>query len=250
MKSLIVFFLVAFTSNCFALRYDYNAQAVFRSYPQGAAVDATGGAAWEIWKARGIFYGYVRPSISFQTSGVTNQLTTQIDIFPISFFGFFIGKSWNKRDYEKFATFDCDAINCSGQVRRTFVGHKMALAFHNFFLLSTWKISRVEMTDRAGVFADVTASLLARSHYDQLLSGQVALGYKWNETHSFGALYIHNNMKYLDNTSKMWMGFHRYSWKNYSFMSSLGIMHSRLDQKVGSALFIFKWTPEKGLPLL
>jgi hypothetical protein len=251
MKKILLIMLLLFGLKLTAkVTFDTHLQGVYRSYPTGAAIEINSGAALPLWMAGGILYGYVRPSASFQTSGVTNQLRLQLDLFPISFFGFSVGMDWNKRNYEKFSTFDCDSVNCSGQVRRTFVAHKMALAYRKVFLVSSWKLERVEMTDRDGVFADVRASLLARSRYDQHLEGQMILGYKLSDKQSTGILNVYNSMKYFDNQSTMWLGVYRHEWGKYSLTSGFGFIDTRKNQKVGSALFILRWTPAKGLPLI
>ncbi len=250
MKKIILGLLFFGSFSIAAVTYDSHVQGLYRSFPGAVAVSVDGGAAWKLWDKEGVLYGYIRPNINFQTSGVTNQLRAQLDIFPVSFFGFVIGMAWNKRDYEEFSSFTCSEVNCSGQIRRSYVGHNMALAYKNFFLVSKWKVERVEMTDRSGTFVDVRASLLARSRYDQHLEGQVIAGYKIGDQHSLGVLSIYNSMKYFDNNSSMWMGFHRYEWDKWSLLSGVGFMDTRLNKRVGSMMLILRWTPEKGIQLI
>lgn len=247
----IIFLLLIFTmaQSGQAVTYDSFAQGVLRTYPSGGAVEVNGGASWFLWNGQGPFYGYLRPNANFQTSSVTNQLRLQLDIFPISFFGFFVGVEWNKRDYEEFDTFNCESVECSGQVRRRYVGHKMALAFHQFFFTSQWRLERLEMTDRAGVFVDVKGSILARSSYDQKLEGQMVFGYKLNSDHSIGVLNVYNSTKYYNQLSSMWLAIHRVEFGRWSLLSGAGFIKTRHSTKVGTALFILRWTPAKGLPL-
>ncbi len=234
-----------------AMEWDGLLRTIYRSYPRAAVVEAEGGMGFKLWQhdSNALLYGYVRPNINFQTSVVTNKVRLQIDIFPISFFGFVVGIEWNKRDYEKFSGFTCSTVNCSGQIRRSFIGHKMALAYKKWFLMSQWKLQRVEMTDRDGIFADVYTSLLARSRYDQNLNGQLLFGHKVKKIDSVGILYIYNSMKYLPNISRMYLGFYRHQWNKYTLLASGGYMHTRNHRDVASVLLLLQYNYKKGLAL-
>lgn len=232
-----------------AVEFDYKVDSVLRSFPSGTFVAASLGAGLELWRKKGPLYGYVRPSVTAQSSAVVNSVRAELDIFPISFFGFYGGIETIKRDYEKFQAFQCENLICTNKMKRSYFGNRLALAYKKFYLMSDTRIERVEITDKVGEFADERASLIGRSLYDQRFEGRWVAGYKMRGDLSFGLLAVYNKMKYVQNSSTMWLGFSRYEWDHYALLIGGGLFKTKDNQNVGTVLINLNWVPNKGLRL-
>ena len=85
--TLLCLFLLTLNFNSFA-QIDYKVGNAARTYPTALSFKGELGYAQKIWgDTKGINYGYVRPSLTAQTSAVVNYVHTRLEFYPISFFG-------------------------------------------------------------------------------------------------------------------------------------------------------------------
>ncbi len=233
-------------------KWDYSSTNVVRSYPIGFYSDAVLGKGLKLWgkkkSKKDALYGFIRPSLTYQTSVLVNSARGQIDIYPISFLGFYAGKDYTSRQVN-IATFDCDSVVCKGNLERGYYGARMAVAAGPLVLMSDNKVERVEMKDKIGTFVDERATLLARSRYDYVTKHQLILGVKFSEQILFGTLFIKHYMKYYKNSSLMSHLFTQYSRKRWSYMVAVGKFQTRLDHDVFSVAAVIKWNGQPGLLL-
>lgn len=251
MKLLLFFFIISITNTVLA-QIDYNVENVIRSYPLGLYSAATIGNGTIIWgeKNKSPMYGFIRPSLTYQTSVLVNSARGEIGIHPVSFAGVYFGRDYTSRQINV-PTFDCDQVICKGKLERNYWGAKMALTYKTLILMINGKMERIEMYDKVGPFADERTSLVARSGYDYVSRVDLFLGYKLNDNWTSGLLLIDQNMKYQINNSTMNYLFGKYkkSDSNWEYIWGMGSFKTRLDHNVFSTIISIKWWGDKGLLL-
>jgi len=195
-------------------------------------------------------YGYTRASAYGQTSGVINGAGAQVDLYPVSFLGFYAGGKLVKRSTDELGTFNCTTTVCDGNMTRSYFGSKLGLALNGIFLLIDGKIEKVEMDNRVGNFAEETGTLMAHSGSDNLTQVTSILGYDIDSALSLGVLVQHSQMEKIKNKSVMSLGMTRYKWNDYSVMVGLGQFHTRQSTDHFTVMALFSWTGDKGVQLL
>lgn len=230
---------------------DYDIKAITRSYPLALSFVGTMGYGHKLWGSdSGPLYGYVRPSVTVQTSGVINGIGAQIDLFPVSFLGFYAGAKKIFRNTDDLGSYDCAVVVCDGTVNRNYFGAKLGLAGAGFFMFVDGKIEDVEMDNRTGIFAEETSTLLAQNGGDTLTQVTGILGYELTSTLSLGTLIQHSQMDKIKNKSVMSLGITRIKMDNWSFLIGAGQFHTRQKSDHFTVMGLITWTGNKGLQLL
>ncbi len=252
MKKLFILSVLLLSTNTWALA-DYGFTSLFRSFPLGAFVHANYGQSIIFWGKAGTknpLYGYARTEGSFRTSGVINATTARVELFPISIVGVYAGRSFQVRNSNELDTFNCDVVVCDGKVERNFIGIKAAIGAFGFFAMLDFKQIRVNMKNHTGIFADESVTLLARSGNDVADTRIITAGYSISENYKIGVLDMFNKMKYIKGESRMTMAMFQMPFlKAQQLTFATGQFHTRDDQKILSALVIWKWVAKKGAPL-
>lgn len=229
---------------------DYSIDNIIRSYPLGLYSAGTIGYGKEIWGNKKDFplYGFVRPSLTYQTSFLVNSIRGEIDINPISFIGLFAGKDFTSRQIEV-PTFNCGQVICRGNLDREYVGGKFALSHKSFILTGKSKIERISMRKKIGIFADERTSLIARSGSDYITKNEILIGKYINKSVLIALLRINQSMKYYKNDSSMIYLLAKYQVVNsdWEYILGAGNFNSRYDHNHPSAIFSIKWSGKRGL---
>lgn len=114
MKLLLIFWLLAGSSAFSAQGLDYSTLMAIRSFPIGFGLEGTLGYGQPIWgDPEKYLYGYIRPSATGMTSIFRNGAKVQLDVFPISFFGASINRTWSYLSINP-PYYDCTTIQCAG----------------------------------------------------------------------------------------------------------------------------------------
>lgn len=244
MKVIIALLL---TLNVFA-QFDSYLQGTFRSYPLGTALVSETGYGFKLYEKNKILYGYIRPAVHFQTSALVNYASTQLDIYPVSFFGFNIGKTKGAKSIDKLQGFDCSSVKCDGGVEKTYYSANLALAFKEYKLVNFYRRTQMDLENHQGYFAEEYSNLIGYNK-DTLSSLTTLLGYDLNKDVMIGYLRLHNKMKNLNQKSTMNMLIGQYREDKKSYQLALGTFENRNEKTNFSMLLIFKYDFEKGLRL-
>ncbi|EQC43598.1 hypothetical protein [Bacteriovorax sp. Seq25_V] len=239
--------LLLITFNTFA-NLDYFLVGNFRSYPIGSALTGEVGYGKKVYEKNKILYGYVRPAINLQTSALINQASAQVDFFPVSFFGFYAGKTIGAKSTKKLQGFDCDTIKCDGGVSKSYIGTSLALAYKGVKFVSNYRRTTMDLDNHQGYFGEEFSNLIGLDK-DRLSAYTGVLGYDLNPENFLAALYINNKMKNTGQTSQMKMMLYQYKPKNIAYQAAMGIFENRHGSELFSVLLMFKWDLEKGVRL-
>lgn len=244
MKTLIIFLLMA---NAFS-QTDYFVQGSLRSYPMGTAVNAEVGEGYKFYDKDKVLYGYIRAALNLQSSVLVNYAQAQLELYPVSFLGFYAGKAYGKRSSKKLQGFDCEEIECETDLAKNYFGINLALAFKNIKFINFYKRSTLDSKQENKYFAEEYSNLIGINE-DTLISHTSILGYDLNEENMIGLLYLRNQMHNLDQESVMKMFVWQKKVDDKSFQLGAGEFKTREDVSHFGALLLFKWDMVKGVRL-
>lgn len=228
---------------------DYQTNTVLRSQNVGFFTNAVVGKSHELWRnpKANFTYGFVRAAATAQTSFLVNSIMPQLDFYPISILGFYLGKDLTRRDLN-IPNFDCiNEVTCKGWMNREFVGGRTALAFKDLYLMSEYRISKAHGQKANRPFAEERSSLIGHADYDYLHRFDLVAGLKLDEQYSVGYLLHRNEMQRFDNSTLMQMGFVRSQLNQWNILIGNGTFRSRDDKTFYSALLMLQWNGSRGL---
>lgn len=235
----ILLFLLLLSTNLLAKKeaFDLRYEAFARSNPIGAYARAEAGYSIGLWDAqhpKAPLYGFVRPMVQFQTSGLINTVRGFVEFYPISFFGLYVGKAFMRRDLKSLDNFDCDtSITCkSSEMTRNIWGAKLALKFGGFFMLNRlqWHTTSVGNNIRNG-FAEEQGTVIGTGSKDKLFQFTQVAGYDFNKKHGAGYLLKRNLLKNGRQDTTMSVLLYKRSWqmdeRNITLLTGPGVFHTR-----------------------
>ncbi|MCO4794137.1 MAG: hypothetical protein KC493_10510 [Bacteriovoracaceae bacterium] len=233
--------------------WDFKATQLYRSFPTGFYINATGGYSLPVWKADDkVLYGYIRPSVTGQTSFVVNAAKAQVDINPISFLNLYAGKSYTDRNFNDLDTFDCVALVCDTKLKRDFYGARLALGAGPILVMGEAKWYRSELDEHhpGRQYADELSSLVSSAGSDTLFQRNLIVGFKFSPNYMVGYLGQFNEMRNTQQTSKMQILLNQFHFSNgWSLIAGPGMFTTRDDSNIFTVLSLLTWKPVKGLPL-
>lgn len=243
--------LIAAPGLSLAGAFDYAVGGGFRTLPRGAAVAADAGYGQLLWGSHtpggaAELYGFVRPTLHLQTSGVVNRTDVGLDVFPISILGFSASQGYVARQ-TKTDTLDCDVLECEGTLAKTRLASHLTLGYGALF--AYWDLSREAQSLKSGrrtfAFGDESSALAGAAGGDTLWGSDVGAGLKLAGPWSAGALLSTNAMSTSKSNNTLSALFGRWAEGPWSATACLGIYRSSTQTPAFSAGLALSWT---GLP--
>lgn len=251
MKKIIALMALLSSINCFA-QLDYKVFSLYRTFPSAFSVVGQIGYSIPFYKNSDVVFGYVRPSLELQTSGVVNTAIAKLDFNPISFVNLYVGTAHSNRNYEKFDDIDCETYVCTSKINRTLYGARVALAYADFYYIAALKYYDTSLEGSfTANYVETLGTLLHSSKNSMYTETQHVLGYTVNDKLEFGYLGFFNKVKSSDMTSQMHLLFGRKKfWEDkWEATVGAGIFKTSYEATRGTIMGILTWAPEKGLPL-
>lgn len=226
-------FLILISANTFADGLDYSSDFGFRSRPLGASIGVQSGYSKLIWsdydqnaEKKPFLYGYIRPNSRIATSAVVNKFSGNIDIMPISIFGFTFGYTATHRGIDA-KKIDCQLNECGGWTHKKTAKLQAVIGTLDFFVLSKVGIEFTEHANTTKDFTDEFHVLLAKKDGDKLITNETLAGYILNKDWRMGLLYM--SAKFLG-TGQSNGQYYIFSKNNidekWSIISGAGTYHS------------------------
>jgi hypothetical protein len=247
-----IFVLCLFTGHAQAWNWDLSHDALARSYPIAGMYQVRGGLSQTFWDQRtegskSPLFGFVRSAALFRSSGLINTAEVELAIYPISILGLFLRESYSVRRLNNLDTFDCDQIDCRGEIRRSEFGGRLALAYAGIFTMHEWRWPTVDSQTSGILFADeMTTTELPNRKVRQSIRLSI-LGYQLNDTWSLGVLNLDNRIlgPLEEHTYKL-MGLGQYKKADWTLALAAGVFHNRYEDNVFSTLLLWKWNYHMG----
>jgi hypothetical protein len=152
---LILSFLLSFSAWS---KFDFDLGFQGRTIPSlGGELFAESGYNQILWgkkqEPKDVLYGLVRPSLGVSTSAVINAAKAELEIFPISFLGFSVGRQYVNSNYD-FPFLKCMEITCQGEFVRNWVGSKIALGAKGYVAVASYYLHTLRSPDPHQPMAD------------------------------------------------------------------------------------------------
>jgi len=239
-------------------QYDLRFEGFARSLPLGAYARVEAGYSFPLWKSKGPLYGFIRPYTQFQTSGLINSLHAGVEIFPVSFWGIYAGRTQMIRSLKKLDQVDCDRtdITCeSNNIGRNRFGTKLALKFGSVFTLTRLQWHKTFIRDNENqFFFDEQGTLLGLGNEDTLFQAIQIIGMDFDNTHGVAALHKRNLMQKSGQDSSMSVLLYKRNFKSefknpYTLLIGPGVFHTRTNSDHLMLFALLQFSYEKGLTL-
>lgn len=177
------FLLLFLSPESHAEGWDTSFALMGRTRALAAQLEATGGYGWVMWgeeNSENPMYGYVRPNLSVRgPSSLTG--VAGVDIYPLSFLGFTIGRQYMRRLVEQ-PEIDCDRLECEGWLNHTFLRARAVGEYAGFFAMLTFEKTDYDAFKSLArpVFQSNNA-VVQNANGDRGDDWNLAIGYNLNE---------------------------------------------------------------------
>lgn len=226
-------------------KWDYAYSLGLRTQPLGAGVWGELGYNQLLWgeapSAKNPFYGYLRPKISAQSSGIVNRADVGMDFAFWAPIVFEVTQGWDHRSGD-FSGFDCTSLQCRGLLKRTKVAVKLTAGYEAYFLL--WD-SLLEYTKGPHSpqrnFVDQYWNLMGSYESDSLISSELTLGRKISEEYSVGLLGSKSRFEKSHEESTSTMAFLAFKKSQFRYFLGAGIYESSRVDRAFATAFGMKW---------
>jgi hypothetical protein len=159
---------------------DYRMSVGGRTVSAGGAFYAEMGWSEPVWgeweEPDQFFYGYVRPSIRGIAAYTVNSIDARVSIFPISFLGISVGRSWTQRSSRTVMDVDCSQVTCEGLLEGNFAIVDFTFGAGGVFLVSQLDVSDYLPSRNDRPFFEDGGSLLGAAKGDLILSHSHVIG--------------------------------------------------------------------------
>ncbi len=211
-----------------------------RTFPIAGQLEAIGGYGHVLWgdtgdlqastptatpQASNPWYGFVRPSLTVRGPTTPTGLVA-LDVFPVSFFGFTVGRSYMLRLVEQ-PEIDCSAAECLEWMKYTYAQVRGYAKWKNMFFTILYERTFYDSMD------DLTRPLFQSNNAvmqdpsgdngDEVFSN---IGYEWNDQWSSGVTLQYFSPDISDNRQEMQIGFVRYFQNGWTWTVGAGRFYS------------------------
>ncbi|MBC7456821.1 MAG: hypothetical protein H7235_00985 [Bdellovibrionaceae bacterium] len=248
-----------------ALISNLNAEAFFERQVSGAASNRplglvlTVGIAYnyKIWDdSETTFwkYGYIRPKVTYDTSFLVNTAMTELQVYPVSIFGFAVGSSYAYRSVKKNEEYDCDQVSCKSELHRNYFRTNLNLGAGNFISSLSYQVEHYYISKDDNLPSLDLGTLLLLPKKNGLQEKMVAfLGYKATEFIDVGVLEMRNQV--IDPSTDMKTKSEgqyivaRLKDGDFKYMGGIGTFGTDYNEKSLAAIFKVIWVIDPTLSL-
>ncbi len=249
----------------FALVSGFNAQAFFERQVSGVASSRpfglvlTAGLAynqkiWDdssetFWK-----YGYIRPKVAFDTSFLVNTAVAELQVYPISIFGFAVGSSYAYRSVQKNEEYDCDKLSCRSELHRNYFRANLNLGAGNFISSLNYQVEHFYISrDDNKPSVDLGTLLVLAPKNAQQEKMIAFFGYKMSEYIDVGVLEMFHQATDPATDIKMKSEGQyfvaRVKHEDFKYMGGVGTFGTDYKEKSFAAIFKVIWVLDPTLSL-
>jgi hypothetical protein len=234
---ILIYFLIQSSFAFFDLQY--GAQA--RTFPMlGGEIFTETGYNFLVWgekKDKNPFYGFIRPNIKANLSGVVNSASAEFEIYPVSFIGLSAGSEYTDSQFD-FPFFDCDEIQCRGQLKRSFVQSKMALGFKGIISTINLKTDYIDHSVNSRDYGDFRKGMRGHQGHDILFEKRWVLG-KTFEDKMVGVMFEESHYEISEDRNHTSMVIYQFKNGQNTYVFGAGKFETK---EVGLGhIVVFRW---------
>lgn len=197
----------------------------------------------QFWK-----YGYLRPKAYYESSFYINTLNAELQIYPVSIFGGSVGTSYSDRTVKSLDLYECDQVDCKGQVRKTFYNLNLNVEYGDWIAALVYQNTQLKASSEAPLLVEYSSMLLIPEKSSSMDTKVAFVGYKLTEQITaawYGTFYRIESKK---SEGQYFVA----SYKNdeYSWIVGLGAFGSDYYEKSFAAFVKVSWLLDPTLSLI
>lgn len=233
--------------------FDYNASIGARLLPRGIGLQGVFGYDYLLWgektDASSYLFGYLRPSLTINSSVITNRATAALDFYPIAIMGFSVGVYGGVRNVD-IDTLDCTSIQYRGSIYGGFAKSRLIAGLDPFFMTVGFALQTVRGSDPLLATGDEFTALIASAGGDQVSGTELTIGAKISDNLSMGLSGWSNIFSISGDNNSNQALFALYSMGEWSYLVGVGLYSSNHHTQSGLNTFVLvKWTGAPALDL-
>ncbi len=249
---LVIFILGAVKAPAF---FERGLSAAAGTNPKGASVNASlaynqllwdgrvHGDESQFWK-----YGYLRPKTYYESSFYINTLGAELQIYPISIFGGSVGTSYADRTVKSLDLYECDQVDCKGQVSKTFYNLNLNLGYQSWVMVLFYQNTQLEASSEVPALVEYSSMLLIPKKSSSLDTKVVFLGYKLTEQITAALYGTHYQIESKKSEGQYLVVSYKYD--DYSWIVGTGAFGSDYNEKTFAAFVKVSWLFDPTLSLI
>ena len=248
----IAFFMTVSNSQAF---FEHKVYGLASNNPLGLVLSAGLAYNQKVWDdstEKFWMYGYIRPKVAFDTSFLVNTASAEIQVFPISIFGFTLGSNYAYRSVEDSPDFSCDLYNCRGEMHRNYFRVNANLGAGDFVSSLSYQVEHFYNSNDDMKPSVELATLLLIPEENGIQERYTAFfGYKLSDDLSFGVLEMYNMVSGQGVTTKSEGQYlvASVSVDKLKVTTGLGTFGSDYNEKTFSLIVKINWLLDPSLSL-
>jgi hypothetical protein len=227
----------------------YQIDGAFRTFPRSASGDAQLFYNEKLWSQENSEqpwkYGFWRAGAY---AAVHGQAGVKVEVYPISIWQLSLQESLTSRFYET-QTLDCAAIECRGILQRGTFKTSLVLGYGNLFMVPSYVVTDLSLDSDKKNFASEEDNIVADRAGDQLVTTQLALGYKSGEDRWVIVHKISKMRQTNDRNESQYVVWNKVVNPEWNFFVGGGFFDSSYVEKSFSAVAGASWKVGEDLSL-
>lgn len=223
-----------------------------RAVPLGVAAQAEVGWSEWIWGEKSasnpVNYGYSRAWARYAGSGLVNRVEAGVTVSPWAPIALDAGASVRIRLIDRFATVDCDGLQCSGWVSASFLRVRSTLGFNGFFVLPIFMWEHMTPSNNTPGysgqgFVDEQSALVGSAGGDVRREWMLIAGASLSPVWRAGYLYQSSNMLHAGSSNRLDALFVGHDLKpEWRLLGGLGLYQSSTWSQGPTAFVRVQWS--------
>lgn len=251
-----IFLIILLFSTQVLAFFERGLSAAAGSNPAGGSLTGSLAYNYKAWDTRTAenghpfwMYGYVRPKISYETSFYINSLDAEIQIYPISIFGVTFGTAYVERAVKRLDLFDCDLVNCKGQVRKNYFNVNLNLGYGPWLGALVYGKDYLDAVDESNPrpLVQYSSMLLFNQNATEMERKVAFLGYKLTEALTLALYESYHELEGKKSEGQYVVG--NYKNTHFSYIVGAGTFGSDYNEKTFAAFVKVSWLLDPSLSL-
>jgi hypothetical protein len=185
---------------------------------------------------------------------LVNGFSTQLDLYPVSIFGFSIGGSITERapGVSTFygSDFACGSVQCSGSIYRTFLSARLGLGADRVFLMGSARVDFLSGSQNNQPFVEETNRILGQAGGDTAVTWDLNAGYQFDPKWSGLLLLTSTKMQGSGYSSNFFQALAFYTQDPiWTYALGAGTYSGTVDPMSLSMSLMVKWTGKHSIGL-
>lgn len=247
MKFLFLVFVFFFARLAFS--YQSSVVGSARSYPSSGSVEAQIKEDWLLWgqadPGNPMGYGFASARFNVATQGM---LEAAVSVNPISFVELGFAQNSTFRFIKRKMKFDCDVVECMGEVSRQKTFLKIGLAYHEFVLMPSVQVVQTKNKASSIAFYDEIENFVLLPDSDEISITSLLLGYK-KDKDLYGAVYRGAKAKDNEVKNQAIYGIYKSQTESFGYTVGVGSYQSDFYDAEFSAIAQINWVMGDSLSL-